>query len=197
MRPKVTVWVARRAAEQLTPPPRSIIDGSDAASVVRTCCLRRDGITPTGLEVSLMVDEATANRLALACRLDTIWRRKVYPVILAAVTLLAIVFIWDWVRNDSRLLFEMPPVVLAMLFTVLAARFAMFLQRSRHHPTLIKNHMAESSDHSDTAFSISSLKTSIGLRQFNVSRGLPFNSAATLSSSSCVCNDRSVPFGKY
>src|SRR3989440_7724049 len=44
---------------------------------------------------------------------------------------------------------------------------------------------------------ISSSKTSIGFRQFSVSRGLPFSSAATLSSSSWVCKDRSVPFGKY
>jgi hypothetical protein len=41
------------------------------------------------------------------------------------------------------------------------------------------------------------LKTSIGLRQPSVFRGLPFSSAATLSSSSWVCKDRSVPFGKY
>jgi len=41
-----------------------------------------------------------------------------------------------------------------------------------------------------------SFKASIGLRHFNVLRGLPFNSAATLSSSSCECKDRSVPWGK-
>src|SRR6476469_5381472 len=46
-------------------------------------------------------------------------------------------------------------------------------------------------------FSISSSKTSTGFRQLSVLRGLPFNSAATLSSSSWVCKDRSVPFGKY
>ena len=44
---------------------------------------------------------------------------------------------------------------------------------------------------------ISSLKTSTGFFQFSVLRGLPFSSAATLSSSSWVCKDRSVPFGKY
>jgi hypothetical protein len=47
-----------------------------------------------------------------------------------------------------------------------------------------RSHWANSSDHGDTAFSTKSLNTSIGLSQFNVSRGLPFNSAATLSSSS-------------
>ena len=46
-------------------------------------------------------------------------------------------------------------------------------------------------------FSISSPKTSTGFRQLSVLRGLPFNSAATLSSSSWVCKDKSVPFGKY
>ena len=56
---------------------------------------------------------------------------------------------------------------------------------------------ADSSDHADTALANKSSKTSIGLRQFNVLRGLPFNSAATLSSSSCECKDRSVPLGKY
>ncbi len=44
---------------------------------------------------------------------------------------------------------------------------------------------------------ISLSKTSIGFCQPSVLRGLPFSSAATLSSSSWVCKDRSVPFGKY
>jgi len=63
-----------------------------------------------------------------------------------------------------------------------------------HHGT---DHKADSSDHANTALANKSSKTSIGLRQFNVLRGLPFNSAATLSSSSCECKDRSVPLGKY
>ncbi|RJQ79183.1 Eco57I restriction-modification methylase domain-containing protein [Amycolatopsis panacis] len=42
---------------------------------------------------------------------------------------------------------------------------------------------AESNDHGDTWLASRSLKTSIGLRQFRVSRGLPFNRVATLSSS--------------
>ena len=44
---------------------------------------------------------------------------------------------------------------------------------------------------------ISLSKTSIGFFQPSVLRGLPFSSAATLSSSSWVCKDKSVPFGKY
>ena len=45
---------------------------------------------------------------------------------------------------------------------------------------LLSNGWADSSGHADTAFANKSSKTSIGLRQFNVLRGLPFSSAATL-----------------
>lgn len=48
---------------------------------------------------------------------------------------------------------------------------------------LFEKTLAESSDHGDIWFASRSLKTSIGLRQFNVLRGLPFSCAATLSSS--------------
>ena len=54
-------------------------------------------------------------------------------------------------------------------------------------------HWADSSDHADTGLANKSSKTSIGLRQFNVLRGLPFSFAATHSSSSCECKDRSIP----
>ncbi len=56
---------------------------------------------------------------------------------------------------------------------------------------------AESSGQGNTRLSSRSLNTSTDLRQPNVSRGLPFNSAAALSRSSRECTDRSVPFGKY
>ena len=53
------------------------------------------------------------------------------------------------------------------------------------HPRLTwSDRAADSNDHADIAFATNSPRTSFGLRQFSVLRGRPFNSAATLSSSS-------------
>jgi hypothetical protein len=50
-------------------------------------------------------------------------------------------------------------------------------------PMASKNEVAESSDHGDVCCARRSLSSSAGFRHFNVSRGLLFNSSATLSSS--------------
>jgi hypothetical protein len=52
-------------------------------------------------------------------------------------------------------------------------------------------------DHGDTMFRDQLFEDLDRLCQFSASRGLPFSYAATLSSSSWVCNDRSVLSVKY
>src|SRR5664279_1657811 len=56
---------------------------------------------------------------------------------------------------------------------------------------------ADSTGHGDTELSNNSAKTSAGLFHPSVLRGRSLSSSATLSRSAWVCNDRSVPFGKY
>nr|BFE69036.1 hypothetical protein GCM10020092_023370 [Actinoplanes digitatis] len=99
---KVDVWLAGSTVAQLTPPPESIIDGDPAATVVRICCLRREGMS--GLEVSVAVDEATADRFTRACLLETIWKQRVLSAILLVLALTVVGFVIDAVINDSELL---------------------------------------------------------------------------------------------
>jgi hypothetical protein len=135
-RSRVDVWLAGSTAAQLTPPPRSIVDGDEAAYVVRTCALRREGLSR--LAVHLAVDEATAERFARACRLETIWRRKVIPAVLLVVVSDVIAFTIDAAFNDERLqgLLFLATLILAAI--MLGGRFMLILLRSRHHPKLVE-----------------------------------------------------------
>src|SRR5664279_2148026 len=56
---------------------------------------------------------------------------------------------------------------------------------------------ADSTGHGDTELSNNSAKASAGFFHPSVLRGRSLSSSATLSRSAWVCNDRSVPFGKY
>jgi hypothetical protein len=132
------VWLAGETAGQLTPPPRSIIDGSDVASVVRTCCVRRYGLPRSRLEVSLPVDVATAKRFTLTCRMETFWIRNIAPAVVVAGALLAILLVIEIVRDDEQLLWVGSLLVLILGSTTLAGRLALTLFRSRHHPTLVR-----------------------------------------------------------
>src|SRR5664279_489689 len=68
--------------------------------------------------------------------------------------------------------------------------------RIREFPVLV-NEGADSTGHGDTELSNNSAKTSTGFFHPSVLRGRSLSSSATLSRSAWVCNDRSVPFGKY
>jgi hypothetical protein len=130
--PKVDVWLAGQTAGELTPPPWSIIDGGQATSVVRTRCLGRYGLSR--LVVHLPVDAATARRFALTCRMETMWRRRAFPVVLVAAIVIVIAHVADSVRNDAQHLGTTLLVSLILAFTTLTGRLALNLVRSPHHP---------------------------------------------------------------
>ncbi|MBB4760791.1 hypothetical protein ACFQFC_32070 [Amorphoplanes digitatis] len=131
------VWLAGSTVAQLTPPPESIIDGDPAATVVRICCLRREGMS--GLEVSVAVDEATAGRFTRACLLETIWKQRVLPAILLVLALTVVGFVIDAVINDSELLGVFLLLAFVLAGVTFGGRFALILLRSRHHPKLLNN----------------------------------------------------------
>lgn len=136
MRPRVDVWLAGKTAGELTSPPRSIIDGSEAASVADTCCLGRYGLSR--LVVSVPVDVATAKRFTLTCRMETIWRRKVFPAVLVITALIVIAYVVDSMLNDAQHMGVMLLTTLILAFAVLAGRLALNLLRSRHHPKEVR-----------------------------------------------------------
>ena len=133
---RVDVWLAGPTAAQLTPPPRSLVDGGEAVSVVRTCCLGRSG--PGRLKVSLAVDQATAERFATACRRESLWKRRIYPAMLVAVAVEVAVFVTDVVHNDSRLQGWLMLAAVILAGASLAGRLVLTLSRSRHHPRVVE-----------------------------------------------------------
>ncbi|MFE9690552.1 hypothetical protein [Micromonospora sp. NPDC005806] len=130
------MWLDGKIAGTLTPPGRSIIDGSAAASVVRTCCLGRFGLS--GVEVTLPVDTATAKRIALTCRMEKVWMRRVYPAVVVVASLLVVAHVIDSVCNDAQYLGSTLLIALVLAFASLAARLALSLLTSRHHPKEVK-----------------------------------------------------------
>lgn len=133
---KVDVWLAGPTLAQLAPAPRSIVNGDEAPSVVRTCCLGRSGLSR--IEVSLAVDEMTAGRFARTCRLESIWRRWVRPGVLLAAAAVVMVLVIDVGYNHSRLI---GPLLLASLIlagVTPGGRFVLWLLRSRHHPRVVE-----------------------------------------------------------
>jgi hypothetical protein len=128
------VWLAGPAVADLAPAPRSIIGGGEAATVVRTYCLGRTGLSR--LAVSLAVDDATARRFARTCRLETIWRRWVRPAVMVAVASAAIAVVVDDVFHESRLFGPLYLAVLILAVLVLLGRSVLTVLRSRHHPTV-------------------------------------------------------------
>ncbi|WP_162959188.1 hypothetical protein [Micromonospora tulbaghiae] len=133
------MWVAGKTAGELTPSPRSIIDGSEAASVVDTSCLGRYGLSR--FVVSLSVDAATAKRFTRTCRMETIWRRKVVPAVLVVTALIVLAHVVDSVRNDAQHTGVTLLITLILAFTVLAGRLALNLLHSRHHPKEVRGNV--------------------------------------------------------
>ncbi|GAB3060466.1 hypothetical protein GCM10027186_10080 [Micromonospora schwarzwaldensis] len=136
MKPRVDVWLAGRTAGELAPAPRSIIDGSEAATVARVCCLGRYGLSRS--VVSLPVGVAAAERFTRTCQTETIWRRRVFPAVLVAAVLLVVAYGVDSVRDDARHMVVTLLVALVLAVVVLAGRLALNLRRSPHHPREVK-----------------------------------------------------------
>ncbi|MEH0826568.1 MULTISPECIES: hypothetical protein [Micromonospora] len=136
MRPKVDVLLDGKTAGTLTPPGASIIDGSAAASVVRTRCLGRFGLS--AVEVAIPVDTVTAERIALTCRMEKVWIRRVYPAIVVLASLLVVAHVIDSMRNDAQYLGWTLLIALVLAFASLAARLALKMLASQHHPKEVK-----------------------------------------------------------
>jgi hypothetical protein len=136
-RSRVDVRLASSTMSQLTPSPRSLIDGSDSRSIADTCCLRRVGLSR--LRVALAVDQATANRFARTCALEARWWRRIVPAVLVLVALLVIAAVVDGALFDSRFLKWLLLANLAILVAVTAGGALRTMLRSRHHPTLMAN----------------------------------------------------------
>jgi hypothetical protein len=134
----VDVRLARSSLASLRLPSTSIVDGHPAASVVRTCCLRRSGVSP--VSISLPVDEATARRLARSCRREARWQRTGFPVILVALAVALIPAVIGVVRHDFGLLLLAGVVELGLAWLTILVRAALLQQRSRHHPVLLGRH---------------------------------------------------------
>lgn len=132
----VDVWLAGRTAGQLTPPPRSLTDGSETFATVRACSVGRFG--PGRAAVSLPVDAATGRRLALTCRMEAMWRRAVFPAVLVAEVVLVVLFVVDDVRDDARNGSVLLLVALGLAVAVLTGRLVLSLLRSRHHPKEVR-----------------------------------------------------------
>ncbi|MEU0081786.1 hypothetical protein ABZY58_28120 [Micromonospora tulbaghiae] len=132
----VDVWLAGRTAGQLTPPPRSLTDGSETFATVRACSLGRFG--PGRAAVSLPVDTATGKRLALTCRMEAMWRRVVFPAVLVAAAVLVVLFVVDSVRDDGRNASPLLLVALVLAVAVLSGRLVLNRLRSRHHPEEVR-----------------------------------------------------------
>jgi hypothetical protein len=128
------VWLARDSLASLRLPSTSIVDGQPAASVARTCCLRRSGVSRVC--VSLPVDEATAHRFARTCRRETTWQRTGRPItfVIAAVALGPAAI--GVVHHDLGLLLLAGLVELGLAVITILIRSVLTLQRSRHHPIL-------------------------------------------------------------
>ncbi|OKJ46590.1 hypothetical protein AMK25_08940 [Micromonospora sp. TSRI0369] len=131
----MNVRLAREAAKNLLPPPVSIIDGTGTGHAVRTCCLTSSGGV-SRLEVSLVVDEATAARFARTCRWASMWRRRVAPGILAVAGLILLIAVVDVVVDRPHLLSVALVLTLALTAFSLAGKLSLRLVRSRHHPKL-------------------------------------------------------------
>ncbi|WP_155245955.1 hypothetical protein [Salinispora arenicola] len=136
MQSRVDVWLAGRVVDELNPPPNSIIDGGVAINAVRTCCLRRYGLSR--LAVILPVDSATAKQFARTCRMETIWWRKVVPSGVAAVALIVMVNIVDSIFNDEAHILWTTLIALILAFVVTVGGFALDRLRSPYHPSEIK-----------------------------------------------------------
>lgn len=129
----VDVRLAKDALARLTPPPGSIVNGDLNPLIVRTCCLRRVGVSR--LHVYLAVDNETARRFARACRLESIWERSI-PAVFTAAGAMLILWVIIGITHDWRLLLIANLISTVMATSTLLARLIISLLRSRHHPTL-------------------------------------------------------------
>jgi hypothetical protein len=136
MRPAVNLWIAGPAAAQLTPSVEPITGGDGTRTVVRTCALNHRGLTD--VEIDVTVDEVTAKKFAVTCRLERIWKKVFQPALLVAAALLTAAFLVDTFGNDSQYLTPLLFTAIALAFVAPLYRLALVFVRSRHHPRVVE-----------------------------------------------------------
>jgi hypothetical protein len=135
---RVNVRLARDSLASLRLPSTSIVDGRPAATVVRTCCLRRSGVST--VSISLPVDEATAQRFARSCRREATWQRTGLPVVAVTLAVALVPAIVGIVRHDFGLLLLACLLEWVVTVVTIVIRSMLLQQRSRHHPVLRGRH---------------------------------------------------------
>src|SRR5262245_59678710 len=136
---RIDVRLARDSLASLRLPSVSIVDGQPAGSVVRTCCLRRSGVSRVGM--SLPVDEATALRFARSCRREAQWKRVGLPVVAVAAAAALIPAVIGIARHALGLLLLSGLIELGLAVVTIVVRLVLLRQRSRHHPLLRGRHV--------------------------------------------------------
>jgi hypothetical protein len=134
MKRTIDVWVAAEAAPSLTPPSLSIADGEATGVPVRVCVLREP--MQKRIEISLTVDEATADEFSRACRRQTIWERQILPGLIIAALVDFVLGIVAAVRNNMQAFSLADALIIALVVCVWIGRITLRLWNSPHHPRL-------------------------------------------------------------
>jgi hypothetical protein len=139
MQTTVDVWIAGRAAANLTPPPLPLADSTNQGITVRTCVAR--GLLQERIEIDLTVDEVAARKLSRACRDLALWERRVVPSVLILAPLVLGAGILATARHDEGLGITALLLAVALLVSTVLGRIFLRQRRCRQHPTLTRRRM--------------------------------------------------------
>lgn len=117
---------------------RTVVPGS-LRIFIKTSARRERPRVPN---VDPMTRASTSGRRpSLTCRLETMWKRRVFPMVVVAAALLVIAHIVDSARSDAQYMAETLLIAVVVAWAVLIGRLALNLLRSRHNPREVEGYV--------------------------------------------------------